>query len=281
MSDSPVRNVSDTARWVASYRAQETERPDALFRDPLAARLAGDRGKAMAGIGNRQMRSGWFLVMRTKLLDEQIEAAIAAGADLIVNLAAGLDTRPYRMNLPPTLRWVEADLPAMVKEKNEALAGETPRCHLARVAADLSDAAVRRAFLQSVVVGSRHAVVITEGLLIYLDEPTVVELANDIRAVPAFKLWLMDLCSPKILELMGRTYGSALASAPMKFAPANGAAFFEQFGWRAASIRVLFYEAIKHRRVPLWMRIAGRIFPAPDPRKPRGPWSAVIGYERA
>ncbi|HEY3755487.1 MAG TPA: class I SAM-dependent methyltransferase [Opitutaceae bacterium] len=102
---------------MASYRAQETERPDALFRDPLAARLAGDRGKAMAGIGNRQMRSGWFLVMRTKLLDEQIEAAVAAGADLIVNLAAGLDTRPYRMNLPPTLRWVEADLPGMVKEK--------------------------------------------------------------------------------------------------------------------------------------------------------------------
>jgi O-methyltransferase involved in polyketide biosynthesis len=38
-----VRNIADTARWVAWFRAQETLRPDAVFRDPLAARLAGER----------------------------------------------------------------------------------------------------------------------------------------------------------------------------------------------------------------------------------------------
>ncbi|HEY3755486.1 MAG TPA: hypothetical protein VGL42_05000 [Opitutaceae bacterium] len=140
---------------------------------------------------------------------------------------------------------------------------------------------MRRAFLQNVTLGSRHAVVITEGLLIYLNEQTVVELANDLREVPAFKRWLMDLCSPNIVARMKRTYGPALASAPMKFAPVNGAGFFEEHGWRASSIRPLFYEAIKHRRVPLWMRIAGRILPAANPRKPRGPWAAVIGYERS
>lgn len=43
-----IRNVSDTARWVAFYRAQETERPDAVFRDPFARRLAGQRGEQIA-----------------------------------------------------------------------------------------------------------------------------------------------------------------------------------------------------------------------------------------
>ncbi|HEY2739416.1 MAG TPA: class I SAM-dependent methyltransferase, partial [Thermoanaerobaculia bacterium] len=39
-----IDNVSDTARWVAVYRAMETARPDAIFRDPFADRLAGERG---------------------------------------------------------------------------------------------------------------------------------------------------------------------------------------------------------------------------------------------
>src|SRR5207342_2112112 len=40
-----IRNISDTALWAAIYRADETARPDALFRDPLAARLAGERAR--------------------------------------------------------------------------------------------------------------------------------------------------------------------------------------------------------------------------------------------
>ena len=40
-----ISNVSDTARWVALYRAMETDRPDALFKDPYARRLAGAEGE--------------------------------------------------------------------------------------------------------------------------------------------------------------------------------------------------------------------------------------------
>ena len=47
-TESQIRNISDTARWVAVFRARETERPDAAFRDPFARRLAGDRGEQMA-----------------------------------------------------------------------------------------------------------------------------------------------------------------------------------------------------------------------------------------
>jgi len=43
-----IQHVSDTALWVAGCRAIETERPDALFRDPLAVSLAGERGLQIA-----------------------------------------------------------------------------------------------------------------------------------------------------------------------------------------------------------------------------------------
>jgi O-methyltransferase involved in polyketide biosynthesis len=43
-----IRDISDTARWAAIYRAWETERPDAIFRDLFARRLAGERGAQIA-----------------------------------------------------------------------------------------------------------------------------------------------------------------------------------------------------------------------------------------
>ena len=57
MSTSPISNVSDTARWVAVYRARESARPDALFHDPYAELLAGERGRAIAAFMPRQARS--------------------------------------------------------------------------------------------------------------------------------------------------------------------------------------------------------------------------------
>src|SRR5437762_13173337 len=108
MPELALRDISDTARWVAMYRAQETERPDALFRDPWARRLAGDRGEQLLALLSRagQGRS-WPFVTRTVVIDRFIEERVRQGADLVLNLAAGLDTRPYRMALPPSLRWIE------------------------------------------------------------------------------------------------------------------------------------------------------------------------------
>ena len=59
-------------------RARESERPDALFRDTLARRLAGERGETI----RRQMAAAvqeWAFVTRTVLFDHAIEARIASG----------------------------------------------------------------------------------------------------------------------------------------------------------------------------------------------------------
>src|SRR5262245_27077063 len=103
-NDSVVTGVADTALWVATYRARETERPDALFRDPLAGVLAGERGKKIAQALAHSEIMYWVMVLRTVAIDDLVTKAISLGVDTVLNLGAGLDTRPYRMNLPPSLR---------------------------------------------------------------------------------------------------------------------------------------------------------------------------------
>src|SRR4030081_124954 len=101
MTDEPlIRDISDTARWMAVYRARESEREDALFRDPFARALAGDRGERIAAAPKFGDHNAWSCIARTYLFDRFVTRLVEHGADMVVNLAAGLDTRPYRMTLP-------------------------------------------------------------------------------------------------------------------------------------------------------------------------------------
>ena len=279
-SVSPVSNVSDTARWVAVYRARESARPDALFNDPYAKALAGERGQAIAQLMPTQARSGWPMVARTKLIDDLVQAAVAQGCDCVINLAAGLDTRPYRLALPNSLQWVEVDLPGLIEEKERLLADAKPCCRLRRFKVDLTDFGALATALRDAVTPSTHAVVITEGLLVYLDELQVSALSKDLAALPGVRSWILDLASPAILEMMKKSMGEHLANAPMKFAPANGIAFFEALGWHVAQVRSIFHAAMRFRRLPWFLRPFA-LFPEPNPRKlGRARWSGVVQLER-
>jgi methyltransferase (TIGR00027 family) len=277
---SPVSNVSDTARWVAVYRAWETARPDALFHDEYAELLAGERGRAIAALMPREARNGWPIISRTKLIDDFVRTAIDQGCDCVLNLAAGFDTRPYRLEVPKSLQWIEADLPALIEEKNSLLAHAQPRCQLSRIKIDLADSAARAAMLREVLDSYRQALVITEGLLVYLDDAEASALAVDLAGHRGIRRWIFDLASPGVIQMMRKSMGAHLANAEMKFAPLNGVAYFEQRGWRVAEVRSIFHAAARHRRLPLLMRWFA-IFPEPDPRKlGNAPWSGVVVLER-
>src|SRR2546423_12328542 len=127
--ESGIRNISDTARWVAVYRARETDRTDAVFRDPFARRLAGERGEQIAASMSFAEKNSWPFVARTWLIDHVISSQLELGTDMIVNLAAGLDARPYRMNLSGSLQRKEVDPPENFGDKGEVLPKETADCH--------------------------------------------------------------------------------------------------------------------------------------------------------
>ncbi len=264
----PIENVSDTARWVAVYRAMETVRPDALFRDPFAERLAGSRGVQIVDEMKRGRSLAWPMIVRTAVFDEMIMDRIAnGGVDTIINLAAGLDTRAWRMPLPASLRWFDIDLPAMTEYKAEAMRGEKAVCQYEAVAVDLTDESARSAVLTQLGTRSSTTLVIAEGLLIYLSAEQVGSLSRDIHSTPSVRWWMIDLASPILLKIMNKHWGRAVAagSAPFQFAPAEGTAFFEKFGWRELEFRSGMDEAKRlHREMrmmPLW-RLIARISPA-------------------
>ena len=78
-SEPLLRNISDTARCAAMYRARETDRPDAVFRDPFARRLAGSRGQEIADSMPFSERQSWAWVARTYLFDEFIGQTSGTG----------------------------------------------------------------------------------------------------------------------------------------------------------------------------------------------------------
>jgi methyltransferase (TIGR00027 family) len=283
MADEPlIRDVSDTARWVAAYRAQETERSDAAFRDPFARALAGERGEAIAQSIAKSGDFSWPLIARTYLFDRYVTRLVKAGVDLIVNLAAGLDTRPYRMELPASLRWVEVDLPDILDYKESVLGDAKPVCAFERVRLDLTNEDARRGLFDRLGRSSQRAAILTEGLLIYLMPQAVGELAIDLARPASFQHWVIDIANPPLVEMMRAQAGGTteMAGAPFLFAPAEGPPFFTPYGWTPAEVRTVLKAAGKIGRLPIMMRPFALL---PESDAPRGnmPWSAVCLLARS
>ncbi len=245
-----LRSVSDTALLVAYHRAMETKRRDALFKDDLAVRLSRGRGEQIARRLPRGRALAWTTIVRTVLLDEIVLRLVKQGADTVVNLAAGLDTRPYRLPLPPRLRWIEVDLPDLMREKVDALAGSSSVCDLEQVSLDLADPTSRRDFLARVGAESRNALILSEGLLAYLPSSVVGELAKDLHAQTSFRHWAVDLVTPTIKQRINRLWGPKLRQVQVQyqFAPKEGTQFFLPHRWCETEFHALLENSIRLRR---------------------------------
>jgi methyltransferase (TIGR00027 family) len=278
MTDEPlIRDISDTARWVAVYRARETERPDAIFRDPYARALAGARGEQIAKAMPFGEENAWSFVARTYLFDMFVDKAIADGVDLVVNLAAGLDARPYRMTLPASLRWVEVDLPEILEYKTEVLASATPRCALERVPLDLANADARRGLFDRLGRTATRALVLSEGLVIYLMADEVCALSRDLARPASFAYWAVDLVSPGLLGMLQQRIGAAVAAAgaPYVFGPADGPAFFERCGWTPVAVKSMLKTAHRLGRLPFLLRMYAMV-PEPSGGQGARPWAGCV-----
>lgn len=275
-----IRNISDTALWVAVFRARETERQDALFRDPFARKLAGERGEQIAKGMQAGLRYEWPYTARTVRFDQIVTEQIKQGTDMVINLAAGLDTRPYRMDLPPSLQWIEVDLPGMIDYKEEILAKEKPRCALERVRLDLSDVNGRRALFQRLGRNARKVLVVTEGLLVYLTRDEVSALGRDLAVQSSFRDWAIDLCSPGLLTMLQKNLGAlSEAGSPLKFGPEEGPEFFVPSGWKPVEVYSMLKTAAKIKRLPFFLRLMS-FLPESNGRQGSRPWGAVCRLTR-
>lgn len=265
MPEPLIRSISDTARWVAFHRATESERADAIFHDPYARPLAGERGEAIARV---LKQNAWAISIRTYHFDKLILELLGREAiEMVVNLAAGLDSRPYRLELPRELQWVEVDLPEILDPKREVLESAKPCCRLDVITQHLGEEAQRRELFSQLNRRSQNTLVLSEGLLVYLDEDRVSSLAADLRAQPNFKYWMVEVIPPPVLDYITRKWGHHFraANAPMGFAPADWRKFYSDRGWQVVEFENMAKTARALKREPGMMkffRTMAQVFPA-------------------
>lgn len=267
-----IQNVSDTALWVAFYRSRETESKNPLFRDPLAKKLVGERGEIIdKAMGSSSTRAEYNVLIRTVIIDRFIQALLDRGVDCVINMGAGLDTRPYRLKLPKNLKWIEVDYPNIIDLKNQKLAQDTPSCDLSRVALDLNDRESRKRFLAGVNGKYQKIAVLTEGVLPYLTEDQVTSLAEDLTAQNQIQFWIVDYISPliyKYLKTPKRT--QQMKNAPFHFTPPDWFGFFKDRKWEPKTIEYLPEEGVKLGRrmpMPLVAKIVGPFLSAETKKK--------------
>jgi methyltransferase (TIGR00027 family) len=273
-------NISDTAKAVAIYRAEESDRPDAVFHDPFARKLAGEKGEQMAHSIEYFKTNSWLFVARTFAIDEFIVRQVKEGYDMVINLAAGLDARPYRMDLPSSLQWVEVDLAGIIEEKKKILDNETPKCELTRVQLDLTDQKARVELFKKLNGQADKALIISEGLIIYLTEEQVGSLATDLSLQKNFKRWGLDMVSPALLAILRERIGSAFdeSNSKFQFAPEDGETFFIKYGWKPLEAKSAIKTAARLNRLPEELLTLAAT-PEPGGPKRQYPWPGICLFE--
>ena len=278
MTASVIQTVSDTAFGVAHYRAEETQRPDALFRDSLASLLVGERGKKIAEAMPMSRMSRQMIVIRTCIIDKFIQASVAEGVALVLNLGAGWDTRPYRMDLPESLIWIEVDYPHMIEFKEQRLSDEKPHCRVERIGIDLADIGERRRMFADVNRRAANLLILTEGVITYLSAEEVGSLADDLRRLDRARFWIVDYSSPELVRYrQKRKMRRGMENAPFKFTPHDWFKFFEQHGWYAADMKYLAEEAERLGR-PLKLPLVASIRRLCSFGEGRAKFKKFLGY---
>jgi len=239
--------VGATSRWIAAARALETESEEPLFTDPFARDLAGDVGFSI--FSSTQGASGAvtrgrnpYLSIRTKYLDDAIQKAVREnGYTQVVILAAGMDTRAFRLDWPAGLRLFEVDRSDVFEWKEPILERlqASPRCDRRVLRTDLTGdwtGALTAAGFDP----SRPAAFLLEGLLMYLREQDVERLLTSLSSIAAKGSWLAgDVINDHVLTsafTLGTLKVLESLGCPWLFGMAHPESYLARFGWTTAVV---------------------------------------------
>jgi methyltransferase (TIGR00027 family) len=243
-----MKDISKTAYLVAMYRALASECPQFPFQDPFARLLAGSQGELLMAVMGEPQAGMNALAIRTQAIDQMILRLMASEKiGTVLNLGAGLDARPYRLALSPTLRWIEVDLPDILTYKEQKLQEVKPVCQIDRVKLDLTDRSLRHQLLVEINATDQPVLVLTEGILPYLTETQVAELAADLKLQPNLCWWMFELASPFLAQQARQNSKQKIfdqyfadGQPTLLFAPAAGTEFFQPYGWQVQEFRSIW-----------------------------------------
>ncbi|MDI2129836.1 SAM-dependent methyltransferase [Yinghuangia seranimata] len=262
--------VGRTALGVARLRAEETERSDRLFADPYAGAFVAAGGPAAQRLrparGAEGLREAMFwkaltlsVVVRTKWLDEAVDAALAEGVRQVVLLGAGLDCRAYRLAWPPGSRVFELDQPQVLEFKRHVLADAEPACDRTAIACDLlADWPTR---LQAAGFRAHEPTLwMAEGLLVYFEQADNERLAREIHklSAPGSRL-AVTMSAAGGLHPSARDGVATSLSHMWRSGTGDPAVWLNRLGWSARSWNVWDKAADYGRGFP-----GGRTPPRPS-----------------
>lgn len=233
--------VATTSLYTAMLRARESARPDRLFSDPFAETLAGPQGNTLLAWMEARapgVSEGQAVPIRTKFYDNTLERILAqSGIDQLVFLAAGLDSRAFRLPLPPELILFELDRSEVLDLKAEVLAklDAVPRCRRVPVPADLGGD-WSKALQDGGFDRQRPAIWCVEGLLYYLSESQVHHVLDTLSERAAPGSWLLaDLVGQSFLAspyMVGFLSMMAANGSPWQFGTDDPEGLMTAHGWQ-------------------------------------------------
>lgn len=266
--------VGFTSRLTAAARARETERPDRLFNDEFAAALAGPEGFAFldrhwVAVGGTPRPN---FAVRTRFFDDFLLAtARTRGVRQVVLVAAGLDTRAFRLDWPPGVRVFEIDQVEVLHYKASILdpLRATPRCERTTVAVDLR-ADWSRALLDAGYRTAEPTAWLLEGLLMYLPDAAVERLLTETARLSArgSQLGVDTLPRSILLQMRGFIELYTERGCPVLFTTDDPLGILARCGW-SATLYTAPEEGVRLGR------------PWPVPLLPDTPRGALLTAERA
>ncbi|MDT5090053.1 MAG: hypothetical protein QOG47_2760 [Mycobacterium sp.] len=271
-------SVGSTALFVATARALEAQKPDPLVVDPFAAifcRAVGDSAADVLDghVPDHQLKTPDFgehfvnyQAARTRYFDHYFLRAAEAGVRQVVILAAGLDSRAYRLAWPGGTTIFELDRPQVLDFKREVLAeqGATPRAERREIAFDLRED-WPQALRDSGFDAAQPSAWIAEGLLVYLPAAAQQQLYTgiDLLASPGSHVAVEDAA-----PMPAEAFAAAVESERAARAEGEERLFFQLiYNERHAPAEVWLQEhGWKAVATPLadYLIEVGRPVPAPD-----------------
>ena len=265
--------LAATACWTAAVRARESRREDRLFHDPWAEALAGEQGAAW--IAQHPEDSTITMVLRTRYFDDFLEQISSLDKiRQVVLLAAGFDTRAFRLKWPGGVCVFEMDQPSVMDYKETVLQslGATAACERRIIRKDLTGS-WKEALVETGFDPGRPSCFLLEGFLFYVSNETATEIIDSVTllSAPGSRLGFDVINSAMLTSPYTKAWVEmqAQSGAPWIGTMDDPESFLSSRGWIAALTQAGQPEA-NHGRWKL------PVFPTKAPDFPHNWWVTAV-----
>lgn len=188
-----MQGVPETMLQTLYARAAYSGQKDAKFHDDKAVEIVSRMDYDFSSADKDAMMSKG-VIARTLLLDRMVGDFLRKNPKgTVVNIACGLDTRVYRLNVGSAIRWYNLDLPETIEVRRLFLKEDG---HISMIARSAMDAG----WAEEIEERPGRALVIIEGLSMYLSERDVKKILSIISRRFDSAEVVMEVMSPWVVN---------------------------------------------------------------------------------